>query len=259
VRALVRTLTALAALAVAGPALTAAQEKAPTIELELKDGKGMARGDITAQDARDRVRAGSYCKVYTVKLAAGRVYRIDMRSTALDAYLRLEEPDGRSLAQDDDSGGNLNARITFNCPRAGTYRILATTYRGGATGAFDLSVQDQSPAATLQLTDGRAEVRGTLSLKDTRDTVRLDSRCKVYPIQMTAGRTYRIEMVSSKLDSYLRVEGPDGKQVAQDDDGGGGRNARVMYRCPADGVYRIIATTYASQVGPFTLTVQEQR
>jgi hypothetical protein len=258
-RITVGALCGLAALA-AAPRATAGGLAAGT-DLELKDGKARVQGKLSTDDAKDRVRAASYCQIFKVKLTEGRSYQIDMRSKDLDAYLRLEDADGKQLAQDDDSGGNLNARIRFKCPRDGTYRIIATTYRSGAVGAYELTVQDQdvkvAPGA-LQLRDGRLEVNASLTVRDARDRVRIKSRCKVYPVQLTGGKTYRIDMRSGKVDSYLRLEDADGKQLAFDDDGGGNLNARITFRCPNDGVYRIIATTYRTQTGPFTLTVVEE-
>jgi serine/threonine-protein kinase len=84
--------------------------------------------------------------VYQVKLAAGKTYVIDMVSPdqkALDPYLVLTDAPGKKLAEDDDSGGGLNARIIFRAPQDGTYRIRATSFNGGS-GEFSLSVREQS-------------------------------------------------------------------------------------------------------------------
>src|SRR5882724_9157188 len=68
-------------------------------------------------------------RVYRVKLAAGKTYVIDMVSPnqpALDPFLVLTDATGKDLAEDDDGGGGLNARIVFRPEQAGTFRILAT-------------------------------------------------------------------------------------------------------------------------------------
>ena len=78
--------------------------------------------------------------VYQVKLAAGKTYVIDLVSPdqkALDPYLVLSDATGKKLAEDDDSGGGLNARITFRAAQAGTYRIHATLIpKPKASGPF---------------------------------------------------------------------------------------------------------------------------
>lgn len=42
--------------------------------------------------------------------------------------------------QDDDSGGNLNARIIFTPTVTGTYNLYATTFVRGQRGAYRISV-----------------------------------------------------------------------------------------------------------------------
>ena len=90
--------------------------------------------------------------VYQVKLAAGKTYVMDMVSPdqkALDPYLVLMDATGKKLAEDDDSGGGRNARITFRAAQAGTYRVQATAFNQGA-GAFTLSVREQAQAPQEQ-------------------------------------------------------------------------------------------------------------
>jgi hypothetical protein len=101
-------------------------------------------GRLTAADPKDRERPG-YHKAYTVRLTAGTTYVIDMKTPdrKIDPYLRLEGPDGRKLAEDDDGGGFPNARIVFRAPRTGDYRVFCTTFVRAQEGAFTLTVQEQ--------------------------------------------------------------------------------------------------------------------
>ena len=72
-------------------------------------------------------------------MKAGQTYTIDLKST-WDNFLRLENAQGQQLAQDDDSGGNLNARIVFRAPEDGYYRIIVTTFAQGASGNYTLMI-----------------------------------------------------------------------------------------------------------------------
>jgi len=67
--------------------------------------------------------------------------------------------------------------------------------------------------------------------------------CQGYPYDMVAGRTYTIDMISDQLDAYLYVENGAGQVLAEDDDGGGALNARIVFRAPATASYRIVATS----------------
>jgi hypothetical protein len=98
---------------------------------------------LTDTDPKDRVRTASHCKIFEVEMKQGQAYVIDLRSTEFDPFLRVEDADGRELAQDDDSGGDLNARLRFIAPHTGTFRVIATTFAGGSTGSFTLSVRPE--------------------------------------------------------------------------------------------------------------------
>lgn len=99
---------------------------------------------LTMSDPIDPVRRqfGTRCKTYNVKMTAGTTYSIILRSRQFDAYLRLEEANGRRLAENDDGwpGINLDSHILFRCPATANYRVIATSLGPGA-GEFTLSVQ----------------------------------------------------------------------------------------------------------------------
>ena len=40
------------------------------------------------------------------------------------------------IAEDDDSGGDSNAKLVFKAPREGTYRIVVTSFDRNETGSF---------------------------------------------------------------------------------------------------------------------------
>ena len=67
-----------------------------------------------------------------------------MESAAFDAFLRLEDMNGNQLMEDDDSGGNLNARMFFTPQRSGSYVIVATTYEVNTFGPYALSIRESN-------------------------------------------------------------------------------------------------------------------
>jgi thiol-disulfide isomerase/thioredoxin len=160
----------LAALcAIAAPALPAlrAQEDA---KQEQPKPLVSEQGKLTDDDPRDKLIQKSPHKVHEIKLEAGKTYRIDMTSNEIDSYLRLEDKDGKRLAQDDDGGGFPHARIIFKATEDETYRVIATCFPGGKqlAGAYTLSVNLASPADLLEL---RVRNLGTASIKDRNETI----------------------------------------------------------------------------------------
>jgi hypothetical protein len=84
---------------------------------------------------------GKLGKLYSVNLKKGQTYTIDLASGDMDSYLYLFGADAKILAQDDDSGGDLNSRITYRADRDGVVHIIATSLDGDETGEFTLKVR----------------------------------------------------------------------------------------------------------------------
>jgi len=116
------------------------QKLSPAVgKIELKDGKGEIKGKLEASDPKDASRKECYCKIYTIKLEAGKSYQFDCAS-AWDNWLRLEDAKGKQLDEDDDGGGDTNARIVFECKTDGEYRVIVTSFEDAATGDFTVTV-----------------------------------------------------------------------------------------------------------------------
>lgn len=107
-------------------------------------------GTLSRSDSLDRERRGCFARVHTVNLQAGATYVIDVTSGDgssgpgfFDVWLRIEDASGRTLMNNDDGGSGLNARATFQPTASGTYRLVVTSYRSGATGNYTLQVRQQ--------------------------------------------------------------------------------------------------------------------
>jgi hypothetical protein len=90
------------------------------------------------------IRGEKIADVHLYKMDAGKRYVLDMESTALDAYLVVEDANGNLLKFDDDSAGDFNARLEFSPPRSEQYRILATSFEGNGQGAYTLIIRETS-------------------------------------------------------------------------------------------------------------------
>jgi tetratricopeptide (TPR) repeat protein len=83
-------------------------------------------------------------RMHPWKMGAGRTYVLDLQSTAFDAFLRLHDPQGKLLVENDDivPGIDLNARIVFTAPADGVYRIVATSFGQAGVGPYTLRVRE---------------------------------------------------------------------------------------------------------------------
>lgn len=218
-------------------------------------------GQIQANDAADPVR-NHPGKVHEVKLKKGVRYHIDMTSGDFDSYLRLTDPAGTEVARDDDGGGFPHARIIYTPSAEGAFKIFATTY-GGGVGNYKLVCKSDGPvvkdgviALAAPAAGKPATTNNQLQQNDKADPIRRHPS-KVFSVELKKGKTYVIDMTAG-FDTYLRFEGPNGQQIAQDDDGGEGLNSRIVFNCTDDGAYRIIATSFSGGTGEFNLSVAEQ-
>ena len=102
----------------------------------------------------------------------------------------------------------------------------------------------------------KSEVQGNLALNDPIANAR-PQPCKTFTVELKAKKTYTIDMMAG-FDTYLVLEDANGVLISQDDDGGEGLNSRIRFQPPADGRFRLVATTFNGQVGAFTLRVTEE-
>jgi hypothetical protein len=110
--------------------------------------------------------------------------------------------------------------------------------------------------------DGDRTFSGRLTFNDPPDRSRgaIGCRAHIYHYRMKAGTTYTIRMSTNALpfDPFLRLEDPNGNEVAFDDDSDGYPNARIIFTARQDGSHRIIATSFDQNVGPYQITVTRQ-
>ena len=72
--------------------------------------------------------------IHTFEGQAGQLAIITMtseRPEALDPFVRLYDPDGALIGQDDDGAGNLDARLVVRLPETGIYEVEADAFDEG--------------------------------------------------------------------------------------------------------------------------------
>ena len=100
------------------------------------------RDKLTATSERD-TSTGSFRKAHLFALKANQTYVIDLSSSAFEAYVRVEDSRGQTLVQDDAGAVGRNAHLVWVAPASENYRVVATTFVAGGTGAYTLQIQQQ--------------------------------------------------------------------------------------------------------------------
>ncbi|MCL2008474.1 MAG: PPC domain-containing protein [Treponema sp.] len=179
---------------------------------------------------------GTAVNLYTITVPAGRL--IVYTESNMDTLIRVYNSDWDEIAFDDDSGNELNARVSVHVG-AGTYTIGVAGWSSGAIGPYTLFAATE-PIIITPVTAGRPH---NSILQGTAE--------HLYSVTVPAGRL--TVYTESNLDTLMTIYNADWEEIAYDDDSGDGYNARVSIRVPA-GTYTIEVRGWGSgDVGPYTL------
>jgi predicted Zn finger-like uncharacterized protein len=118
--------------------LSVAVEKPTPREVVFDFTDRYSRNDVLMDNDPAEGKLG-HVKTYFIPMEAGMGYNIDQRSLAIDAFLTLYDPDGKIVAEDNNSGGNWNARILFDPKVSGKYKLLASDFKKN-TGIFTIDI-----------------------------------------------------------------------------------------------------------------------
>jgi hypothetical protein len=108
----------------------------PTMGRTIEVGEARS-GELTWADPT--VIDGRRGQVWGFEGTAGQRVAVELFSDDFDAYLYLVGPGLIEPMSDDDSAGDLDARIMLTLPATGTYRIIASALGAGESGGFTLS------------------------------------------------------------------------------------------------------------------------
>jgi hypothetical protein len=111
-----------------------------------------------------------------------------------------------------------------------------------AAAAGAAAAQTPQPPRRIGLGESRD---GELSASDPVTRSRR-APYQVWTLEGRRGQRVVIDMTSADFDSYLMLRDADGMNLATDDDGGDGTNARIRTSLPRDGTYRIVATAFSA-------------
>jgi len=221
---------------------------------------------ITDQQFSD----GSRYKMYAFVGNKGDTVAVNLMSDDFDANILLADASGNSLARNDDSGEVCNARLTYVLPQAANYRLYANSSAPAELGEFRLMLsrgRAATPADTVCRGFGRVAgmiqvgqtVTGTLANNDPEfpgDSTYFQR----WILPVAQFQTFTVDLESNDFDAYIMLTRGRGDKLVENDDGGGGCNARLVYTPQDDHPVRVIVNTASRpprQTGRFTLRVAD--
>ncbi|MCB9450749.1 MAG: PPC domain-containing protein [Anaerolineaceae bacterium] len=178
---------------------------------------------------------GSATNQYQFSAKQGELIIVTMDSETLDGRVTVEG--GADISSyvyfsDDDSGPDFNALLVFFVPQTGSYIITANTWTSDG-GNYTLAVN-------------RGNVT-PLTLDQPID-VTFDAEHTAFYFSFTgqSGDVVNVRGVSSgDVDTSLKLDGPNGDQIAFDDDSGGNFDPLISNAVlPEDGTYLVALLPY---------------
>ena len=173
--------------------------------------------------------------------------------------------DPRLTITSNDSGtgaGSVNYSVPALPYPFGAYPMTISV---GGLSFYLIQMPNSNPCGVTSLTIPQT-INGQLATSDCRgqtpenNSPSLSDYYDFYSITVTAGQQIAITGNSTAIDPALDLRGPDGKQVASDGDGGGGKNARIpastgFITLSQAGTYLIVLSGGYQQTGSYTLSV----
>lgn len=110
--------------------LELACEEGPPLETESVECGDVVSGALT-EDDETGFRGTAPFDAYSFSSSPDTFLAVSMTTDGGDPYLYLLDPDGNVVAEDDDSGGELNSLIAYRTETGGEYTVIATSLWGG--------------------------------------------------------------------------------------------------------------------------------
>ena len=218
--------------------------------IKLTDGKAEIKGLLT-----NKKQFGKAAQQFLLQAIPGHEYTIELKSAEFEPFLILSDVAGKPLTTFHDGAGLVRYRPVA----AGTCKIFATS-KGPIPlpVAFTLTVREAKiekivQAVPTQLKDGMIEIEGRLDSK--KEFGRIG---KEYILEARAGFEYWMDIKSQDFEPFLIVRDAGGKALLA---GGAKVLARLIFRPPSPGSYKILATAKPGTKdaeGAFTLTIREK-
>ncbi len=177
---------------------------------------------------------GEHYDTYPLEARQGQRIVVSLQSAEFDTFLVLKTPSGKRITADDfqDEG---ESRLDTVVQEDGAYELYVTSFKGEEFGAYTLTV----------VHGGRAQLstrEGTLSGEDP--VLEGYGHYHTHPLTLRAGQHVIVEMVSSQLDTFLVVQGPDGSRLENDDYNDDTSISRVEVFAEAGGRYTVTTAGY---------------
>ncbi|HYI41184.1 MAG TPA: M10 family metallopeptidase C-terminal domain-containing protein [Allosphingosinicella sp.] len=217
---------------------------------------------------------------FSISVIAGQTYMVSVRGSGAnplaDTILYLLDDDFNLVDADDDGGAGFYSLLTFTAAYTGDYFVDVEGF-SNFTGDYTLDVIVRPATDVVDSTFGNAVLIGegvTFGFidSDALDVYEFAGETDTYKFVVEAGKYYTIEVAGGadynsdfsdlpfgEIDPYIFVYGPDGTEIAQNDDISfpSDISSRVSFFASEDATYYLDVQSYYPYTGGYSITVQE--
>jgi hypothetical protein len=235
----------------------------------VEDGDGETyRDDLEAanvilagQTTSGELESAGERDVFVVDLEANRVYEITLTGdTLFDPYLRVFNPDGTLLAENDDGDDGLNSALNLLVPETGSYYVVADSYLSIEAGTYSLEISSgtaapESGVRMFSVASSDRVIPGEITYGGALDS---------YTVELSVGMLYTFSLrgadsgVGTLVDPYLELFLND-EFVNFSDDSGDGRDSKINFIPAVSGTYTLVASDYSlTESGSYVLQISSE-
>ena len=200
---------------------------------------------------------------FSLSVTLGVTYRIDVEGaptsmgTLGDPWVGLEV-DSQFLTFDDDGGDGPNSRLTWTAQETATYYVVVREALYNNTGTYTLTVSVATDDCAGDTTTTCSVSVGSSVTGEIED----DNDSDYFSLSVTSGVTYQIDAEGSDTgkgtlgNPYLYLRDASDTKLAEDENGGTGRNARIVWTASSTGTFYVdVQESSYVNTGTYTLTV----
>jgi hypothetical protein len=195
---------------------------------------------------------GGFSDRWSLSVSSETSVRIDLRSSAFDAYLEIHNGSGGMIAWNDDTAG-LDSRIIHTLA-AGSYVVLVRAYAPGQTGGYTLAVTQGPNCTPVGALAIGTTVAGALEASDCPSE--WNAPMDHWSLTLSETRRLRFDLESAQFDEVLLIRDPQGTVVRSADWNHPAGHARIDTELPA-GSWTVSASAPSeASRGAYELTVR---
>ena len=213
---------------------------------------------LAGQTTSGELQSAGERDVFAVDLEANTIYEIALTGdTLIDPYLRVFDPDGNLLAENDDGDDGLDSLLRLNVPETGRYYVVADSYLSMWEGTYSLEIGSgtaapESGVSSFSIASNDRVIPGEITYGGALNS---------YTVELNVGMLYTFSLrgvdsgVGTLADPYLELFQND-EFINFSDDSGVGRDSLINFIPAVSGTYTLVASDYSlSESGSYVLQI----